>query len=195
MAFNRGLVKGVGRREAKGNTIKGPLRIKLPQSNVVHYTTVVGTGWGTTNSPGQFDHNSLSGLLIECLIDTSEYTEAQFSPNGQPLVINDWEGAPIFAVPYTGGPCVFGDKTSAGPGVFGPFTGIDGSIAEPPVYFTTGGSTPMRIYGGTGVPTTFLASVACNVGDYYFRQDGTTSTTHIYRCTTAGTPGTWTGFA
>lgn len=49
-----------------------------------------------------------------------------------------------------------------------------------------------KIWGGTGVPTTAMASTAAAIGDLYIRTD-TPSTTNqrLYMCSVAGTPGTW----
>ena len=189
MAVNKGVLKGVGQRPTPGVTFKGPVVFRSRDMNTGN-TGIMASHGGQTSGGGtetdsttvaiQGSRQSANGVLYDASL----------------FQVLDYLGNVIFDVPLSGGAFVEGDHLFVTPSVFGSHTGFNGAISQPPLFFTTGGTpSVMNIYGGTGVPTTFLASVACNVGDYYFRQDGTTSTTHIYRCTTAGTPGTWTGFA
>lgn len=205
MAINRGVLKGVGRREEAGGVVKGPMRIKMSGSNTVYYTTVMGTGWNTTGyptpGPGAADRSSLTGLVIDGILDTADPTSPTFSPNGTLLAVNDYLGSPIFSIPYAGGPTVFGDKLSAGPGVFGPWIQFDPTNGVPmltmPAYSSSTSYTNMHFFayngGGNNPPTaTTLPGVTAAVGDMAFNKGGTSVAGRAYMCTVAGTPGTWT---
>ena len=74
---------------------------------------------------------------------------------------------------------------------------LDGTGSIPFVRLQDGnaGTAGIRIYGGTGAPSSTTVGTA-SVGDLYLRKDTpSTANQRLYVCTVAGTPGTWTAIA
>ena len=116
------------------------------------------------------------------------------------LEMFDYFGAPIF-IASSSGANMYGDFMSthpAGPagGSLSPGLAIHGSKSPPGLTALQATGQDYHIYIGLLAPTganyPFLSGFS---GDWFWNLSGTTSTTHMYSCTSSGTPGTWTGFA
>lgn len=109
---------------------------------------------------------------------------------GQALKVVDHSGNIICSVPPAGGLKVYGDYLSAGPGLSGPFSGVDsGGLA---MIFDINAVTlpnPLRVFAGTGAPSGTLTN--SNPGDFYLRQDTPGTANQRIYVKTGST--TWTG--
>ncbi len=126
--------------------------------------------------------------------------------------IVDESGAPIQTVGATGGPAAWGDRIGASPGLYQAELAIDGGISVPALVFLTraelGNYTTAPHYWlcQVGPPTSTLANLRNNLGDYIACQPGdrysridtpTVANQREYICVAAGTPaagetaGTW----
>ncbi len=120
---------------------------------------------------------------------------------GQAFIIRDHNGSPILTVGPFGGPAVWGDRLGASPRVYGPELVIDGGISVPALAYLTSANlgnyatAPHYWICQTGAPTTTLANltnnsgdyIACQPGDRYSRIDTPTRPgTREYVCVTAG---------
>lgn len=117
----------------------------------------------------------------------------------------DYLNAPIFIIPpkANGKIAVYGDHLRAFPSlsaaIAGAGIGFDSGSPNgrnpAPLQFPEGtSSSGMRVWSGTGAPSSTTIGGAASLGDCYHRRDGTAGS-RFYRCTAAGTPGTWTAFA
>ena len=81
-------------------------------------------------------------------------------------------------------------------GVFNSGVFLNGQGSIPCLQLPDGTTTNgIKIYMGSGVPSGTTVNTG-RVGDLYMRTDTpSTSNQRIYMCTTAGSPGTWTGIA
>lgn len=120
---------------------------------------------------------------------------------GQAFIIRDHIGSPVFTVGPFGGPVVWGDRLGASTRVFGPELVIDGGISVPALAYLTAAdlgnyaTAPHHWICQTGAPTTTLANltnnsgeyIGCQPGDRYSRIDTPTRPgTREYICVTAG---------
>lgn len=115
----------------------------------------------------------------------------------QGLQITDYLNAPIFSVTNStnGQIAVYGDY-------FGAYKDIttnvgiksDGKRNPAALWMTDGTAMGMRIWSGTGAPSSTTVNGPANPGDLYIRIDTpSTSNQRIYQCTAGGSPGTWAG--
>lgn len=86
---------------------------------------------------------------------------------GQLVQVFDHNGSPIWSIPPAGGPRVYGDYSSAGAGVFGPFTGLDGVNQAVAFDITAVNHATSRIFMTSGAPAAGIG----NNGDFAFRID------------------------
>jgi hypothetical protein len=122
---------------------------------------------------------------------------------GQAFVVRDHKGSPIFTVGPFGGPVAWGDRLGASPRVFGPELVIDGGISVPALAYLMSAdlgnyrTAPHHWVCQTGVPSTTLANltnnsgeyVACQPGDRYSRIDAPMQPgAREYICVAAGEP-------
>ena len=97
---------------------------------------------------------------------------------GQAFIIRDHNGSPILTVGPFGGPAVWGDRLGASPRVYGPELVIDGGISVPALAYLTSANlgnyatAPHYWICQTGAPTTTLANLTNNSGDYIVCQPG-----------------------
>lgn len=170
MGINRGLYNGIGVNPLLGQQFVGTVTIR------------------PTEEP-----NTVA-LSIQ---DTPPGRRGAFR---QLLQIYDEQGSPIFAVDPGGQTDVYGDWLGAYSlgAIFGVSseTALNGKTNPPSIVTGPADNPTTNIYFGNNTPTganfPFLRGVT---NDWFFNFAGTTSTTHMYRCSTTGTPGTWVGFA
>ncbi|MGO9857220.1 MAG: hypothetical protein ACLPYY_19530 [Acidimicrobiales bacterium] len=120
---------------------------------------------------------------------------------GQAFIVRDHHGSPIFSVGAFGGPVVWGDRLGASPRVFGPELVIDGGISVPALAYLTSAdlgnysTVPHHWVCQSGAPTTTLANLTNNLGDYFACRPGdrysridtpTRPGAREYICVTAG---------
>lgn len=120
---------------------------------------------------------------------------------GQAFIIRDHNGSPVLTVGPFGGPVVWGDRLGASYGVFGPELVIDGGISVPALAYLTSAhlgnyrTAPHHWVCQTGAPTTTLANLTNNSGEYTVCQPGdrysridtpTRPGTREYICVAAG---------
>lgn len=117
----------------------------------------------------------------------------------------DYVNAPIFIInPKSNGQiAVYGDFLRSYPNlsaaIAGAGVGFDSGTPNgrnpAPLMFPEGvSSAGIRVWSGTSAPSSTTVGGAASLGDVYCRRDGSGGT-RFYRCTTAGSPGTWTAFA
>jgi hypothetical protein len=107
------------------------------------------------------------------------------------LEIKNHSGTVVSDIDNSGNIRSFGGKIGAASGVFNTPTCLD-ATQNPPCLSIEGGA---RIWGGTGAPASGTVGTG-RLGDLYLRRDTpSTANQRLYICTTAGTPGTWTGIA
>lgn len=105
----------------------------------------------------------------------------------QMVEVFDHNGNPITSVPPAGGPKVFGDNLSAGTGVFGPFTGVDGPNQAIAYDLTAVNHATQRVFSVNGAAP---AAGLGNNGDFAWRQDTPgTANQRLY----VKSAGAWTG--
>lgn len=157
--------------------------------------TVLKTGSALTTGGGAGD--TQPGMTITCN-PSAGIAQATFGTV-------DYLNAPILVVPpkANGQIAVYGDYVRAFPGlaaaIAGAGIGFDSGSPNgrnpAPLQFPEGtSSSGMRVWSGTGAPSSTTIGGAASLGDCYHRRDGTAGS-RFYRCTAAGTPGTWTAFA
>lgn len=87
--------------------------------------------------------------------------------------------------------CGYGVHLGAAGGVFVAPMRLDGTQSIPCLRYPDGTAAGMRTYSGTGAPSASTVGTAA-VGDRYLRRDTPgTAGQRLYRCTVAGSPGTW----
>lgn len=107
----------------------------------------------------------------------------------------DFANAPILAIPdaaVNSQTAVYGDRLGVRKNLLdlGALV-VDGVRNPAPMLMPDGTATAgLRWWAGTGAPSASTIGGAAAVGDLYDRRDGG-SGTYTYRCTVAGTPGTW----
>lgn len=145
---------------------------------------------GAISAPAYMTINSATsnGLTIQY---------ASTTPSTLPAFQVVYSGSTIMQVLKTG-PVFFGITAGSAPGVFNDPGCFDGTQSPPCLELPDGGTgTPgyTHFWSGTGVPSSTTVGTA-NVGDVYYRRNGAgASDVNLYVCTTAGSPGTWTGIA
>ena len=114
------------------------------------------------------------------------------------LMVVDYLGAPIFAVLQSSNAyaITYGDQISAYPTIFTEGGGMRVKAGTNPAGLQWPDGTAAfgaKMHSGTGAPSSTTVGTAVR-GDLYLRRDTpSTSGQRVYRCTVAGTPGTWVG--
>lgn len=94
------------------------------------------------------------------------------------------------------GPIHYDSHVGATESVFNAATALDAGQNPPCIQIADGGAGFIRIWSGTGVPTTAGKVGTARVGDWYLRRDTpSTANQRVYVCSVAGSPGTWVGIA
>lgn len=143
-------------------------------------------GAATAPSTLLTDTSTTTGLLIK---------QGSGAPATQvPIRVIDSDAATLWEVMNGGHVACYGMRMGAANGVFSSGVWLNGQGSIPCLQLPDGTSTNgIKIYMGSGVPSGTTVNTG-RVGDMYLRIDTpSTANQRIYMCTTAGTPGTWTG--
>lgn len=156
-------------------------------------TTIIGTnnttpGVATAPSTLTTDTTSTTGLLIK-------------TGTGAPTIQKQFQIVTAAAVvvaemTQSNGLNFYNMLVGAAAGVFtARVTCLNGQQSPPCLEMADGTSAGMRIWSGTGAPSSTTVGDG-RVGDLYLRRDTpSTANQRLYRCTVLGTPGTWAGIA
>lgn len=145
-------------------------------------------GAATAPSTLLTDTSSTTGLLIK---------QGSGAPAGQKAFQLNTQAGDVFCeFDFTTGLSFINQRVGAAAGVFTAVPTCLNGVQNPPcLQFADGTANGMRLWSGTGVPSSTTVGNG-QVGDRYLRRDTPlTALQRVYRCTVAGTPGTWGGIA
>jgi hypothetical protein len=155
-------------------------------------TNIIGTNQttpGAASAPSNLltDDTSTTGLVLK--------TGSGAPATQNTLEVRSSDDTLICETTQSNGVRFYNMKVGAAFGVFVDAACLNGQQDPPCLELPDGVLAGLRVWSGTGTPSSTTVGDA-RVGDWYLRRDTpSTSNQRLYVCTVAGSPGTWTASA